>query len=134
MKKSPRKVLVIDDDLTMVRLLEKRLHVDGYHVIQATTGAQGVVQARAEIPDLIVLDLMIPDMNGAQVARQLRENTALKETPIIFITATMGVENDKGNEEIEIDGELCRIFAKPLHNKKLLSTIRKSINRRIHGG
>ena len=52
--------------------------------------------------------------------------------PVIFITVTLGVEVDKGDETVDIDGCLYRIFAKPLHSRKILSEIRKSINRRIH--
>jgi len=134
MKKEPRKILVIDDDLTMVCLLEKRLRVDGYRVINATNGEMGILKAMEVLPDLIVADLMIPDMSGTEVARKLKAEAQTQDIPIIFITATMGVENDKGNEEIDVDGSLYHIFAKPLHNRKLLSTIRKSINRRIHSG
>jgi len=103
---------------------------DGYRVISAVDGSMALRKAKEESPDLILLDLMIPQMNGKQIAISLKDMPETKDIPLIFITATLGVENDKGDEEIDIDGRLCRIFAKPLHNPKLLSVIRKTINRR----
>lgn len=133
MSKSFKTVLVVDDDPGVIKLLEKWLHVDGYKIIGALSGKAGIERAHDDPPpDCILLDLMIPDINGADVARALQKDPAVKDIPIIFITVTMGVENDKGDEEIDIDGVKYRIFAKPLHNRKLLSTIRKSINKRAN--
>jgi len=126
--KERRKILVIDDDLTMVKVLEKRLKVDGYDVINSQRGIEGVNMAKTEDPTLIVLDLMIPDISGVEVARRLKSDARLKDIPIVFISVTLGVENDRGDEEIDIDGSMHRIFAKPIHNRKFLSTIRKTIN------
>ena len=129
MKKNPSKILIIDDDPVLIRILEKRLKVDGYEVVGALSGQGGLKRAQEDIPDLILLDLMIPDINGVDVAKQLRSNELTKEIPIICMSVTLGVENDQGDEEIEIDGEFFRVFAKPLHNRKLLSVMRKTINR-----
>ena len=132
MKKTPKKILVIDDDTILVRILDKSLRADGYEVIGALKGGTGIERAKNEHPDLIVLDLMLPDIGGTEVTRRLKGDPQTKDIPILFITVTMGVENDKGDEHIEIDGKKYRIFAKPLHNRKLLSTIRKLINMRAH--
>jgi CheY-like chemotaxis protein len=130
MKRALRTILVVDDDTSLIKLLEKRLPVDGYRVISAVDGEAALKKAKDELPDLIVLDLMMPQMNGTEVAKKLKGMRGTKDIPLIFITATLGVENDKGDEEIIIDDYSYRIFAKPLHNPKLLSVIRKSINRR----
>ncbi|MCA9399129.1 MAG: response regulator, partial [Candidatus Omnitrophica bacterium] len=111
------------------RIMEKLLVNDGYAVISSSSGKLGVQKAREEQPTLILVDAMIPDMSGAQVVRALRQEVETRTIPIIFITAIMGVENDKGDEEINVDGEYFRAFAKPLHNPKLLSVIRKEINK-----
>ena len=129
MSKTNYKILVIDDDLTTIRIMEKLLVNDGYAVISSSSGKLGVQKAREEQPTLILVDAMIPDMSGAQVVRALRQEVETRTIPIIFITAIMGVENDKGDEEINVDGEYFRAFAKPLHNPKLLSVIRKEINK-----
>ena len=133
MKKPPQRILVIDDDPSMIKVLEKWLKVAGKQVAGALSGKSGLKRAREESPDLILIDLMLPDIGGVEVARQLKGDPATRDIPWIFISACLGVENDKGDEKIDIDGRLYPVFAKPLHNPKLLSEIRKSINRRIHG-
>lgn len=133
MVKQSFKILVIDDDPNTVRLLEKWCHNAGKDVLGALNGQVGLEMAEKERPDLILLDMMLPDLGGVAVAQRLKKDTATHDIPIIFITVTMGVENDRGDETISVDGCLYRIFAKPLHPKKILTEIRKSINRRVHG-
>ena len=129
MTKSRKTILVVDDDRGIVRLLEKKLGDDGYDVISAITGTTGLERAKKEQPDLLLLDIMIPDMSGIQLGKAILADEETKDIPIIYMTACMGVENDKGDETIDIDGTLFRAFAKPLHNPKLMSTIRKEINK-----
>ena len=131
--KKPSKILVIDDDPNTVRLLEKWCENAGKDVIGSLNGREGIVRAREEQPDLILLDVMLPDIGGLDVVRELRTDPATDTIPVFFITVTLGVEQDKGDETVDVDGRLYRIFAKPLHPQKLLSEIRKSINRRLHG-
>ncbi len=127
------KILVVDDDPNTVRLLQKWCENAGKSVIGAFNGQEGIVKAREELPDLILLDVMLPDIGGMDVVRALRRDSLTSAIPVFFITVTMGVEQDKGDETVDVDGRLYRIFAKPLHPQKLLSEIRKSINRRLHG-
>ena len=132
MKKSPKKILIIDDDPGMIKVLTKWLKVAGREVVSAYYGKTGLKMARTVVPDLILIDLMLPDIGGLDVARQLKADAKTRDIPFIFISAYIGLENDKGDEQLEIDGVKYSIFAKPLHNAKLLSEIRKSINRRLH--
>lgn len=131
MKKKTR-VLIIDDDPTTIRMLESWCQDAGRDVLVAFNGVVGLEKAKDESPDLILLDLMLPDFGGTEVARRLRKDEVTKNIPVIFITVTMGVELDKGDETLDIDGILYRVFAKPLHRLKLLSEIRKAINRKIN--
>jgi len=133
MTKKPKRILVIDDDPNIVRLLDKWLNNAGCEVLGAYNGKAGLELARKDQPDLILLDLMLPDIGGLKVAQRLRAKAKTENIPVIFMTVTMGVEIDKGNETMEVDGWLYRVFAKPLHRPKILSEIRKSINRRVHG-
>jgi CheY-like chemotaxis protein len=132
MPKPPFKILVIDDDPNTVRLLEKWCRNAGKEVHGALNGEAGIAAAKKELPDLILLDMMLPDLGGVEVAKVLKKDPVTQDVPVIFITVTMGVENDRGDETITVDGCLYRIFAKPLHPKKILTEIRKSINRRVH--
>jgi len=130
MKKIPWTILVVDDDPSMIRLMEKKLTVGGYNVVSAASGNSGLQNAIQKVPDLILLDVMMPDMSGVDVVKGLKKNTVTKDIPIIFMTVCIDLKDDKGHERIEIDGSSYQAFAKPLHHAKLLSTIRKTINRR----
>ena len=132
MKKIPKTILVVDDEPGTVRMLEKILKLDGYHVIKAFNGTTGFKMAKSELPFLILLDVLMPDMDGKQVARLLRASPATKNIPIIFLTVTIKLEDDKGDETITIDGIEYRAMAKPMHTRKLLSMIRKAVNKRFN--
>ena len=77
-------ILVIEDDAQMRRYLRTVLTIEGYHLIEATTAQEGIKQAGLRHPDLIILDLGLPDRDGLEVTRDLREWTT---TPIIVLTA-----------------------------------------------
>jgi len=131
-KRTPKKILVIDDDKSTIKILEICLGRAGYDIIGVYNGKDGLKEAIAQLPDLILSDVVLPDIGGIDLAKSFRSNPKTKDIPLIFITVTVGVELDKGEETLEVDGCLYRVFAKPLHHAKLLSEIRKSINRRIH--
>ena len=84
MTTSARTVLVVDDEPTLVATLKYNLERDGYRVLTASDGDAAVTVARAERPDLIVLDLMLPVMDGLEVCRILRREMQL---PILMLTA-----------------------------------------------
>jgi len=131
-QKQQKKVLIIDDDAVLVRLVEKWLKVPRYEVIHTLSGKEGLKMAKEERPDCILLDVLMPDMDGKVVARKLKEQAETRDIPIIFMTVTIDVKKDKGHQSFVIDGKSYPAFAKPLHIRKLLSTIRKEINKRIH--
>jgi two-component system phosphate regulon response regulator PhoB len=80
-------VLVVDDDPVIVNLLQVNFEIEGYTVLSATAGEAGLAQARAGDPDVIVLDVMMPGMDGFEVARRLRADPATKRIPIILLSA-----------------------------------------------
>ena len=128
-----KRILIVDDDPVLLRMLEKILKRDGYHVTKANNGKIGLEKAEKEDPFLIVLDILMPDIDGVEVARRLRSNPKTKEIPIVFLTITIDLSKDKGYEEILVDGCKYRAMAKPMHTAKLLSIIRKTVNKRVHG-
>ena len=129
MKKNPKKILVIDDNPGMLKVLDKWLKVAGYDVVEAWDGRMGLEMTKREKPDLILLDILMPAMDGKEFVRNLQKDTGLKDIPVIFITVCIDLEQDKGHETIEVDGVDYPGFAKPLHNARLLSLIRKTLNR-----
>jgi DNA-binding response OmpR family regulator len=79
--------LVIDDDPVIVKLLQVNFEMEGYAVITAENGASGLLRARDDQPDLIILDVMMPGMNGLDVARSLRKSDETAAIPIILLSA-----------------------------------------------
>lgn len=134
MTNKKKKILVVDDSPVMQRLTEKKLINNNFTVYSAYDGAECLVMAKSKLPDIILMDVILPDVNGKKIVHQLREDPETAGIPIIFTTNTLNLEVDDGNQVFDIDGEKYRAFAKPLHYRKLLSTIHKEINRSIHGG
>lgn len=88
------KILVIDDDLAICELLKVNLELIGHNVITANDGIKAFAIAQQEIPDLIILDVMMPEVDGFTVAQRIRHNLKTKDTPILMLTA-LGMLQDK---------------------------------------
>ena len=88
MKKENAKILYIDDDLNNGHLMKRVLEADGYAVSLAPNGSMGLAAANRELPDLILLDIYMPDINGHEVARRLRSMEKTKNTPILVVSAS----------------------------------------------
>lgn len=88
------KILVIDDDLAINELIKVNLELAGYKVLQAFDGIKGFALAKQELPSLVVLDVMMPDVDGFTVAQRIRKNPETAEVPILMLTALSQI-NDK---------------------------------------
>lgn len=84
---SKKKILVVDDEINIVELIKMNLESSGYEIIEAYTGMEAITKTNSDIPDLILLDLMLPDIDGTQLCQMLRLNEETKDIPIIMITA-----------------------------------------------
>ncbi len=84
-----KRVLVIDDNKNNRILESDILEVAGYEVFEAENAMQGIAAAQKEKPDIIVMDIRLPDMRGTDAARTLRQDTAMQNVPIIFVTASV---------------------------------------------
>jgi len=82
-----RKILVIDDNLTICKLLASRLSANDFTVVIASNGPDGLKKAAVERPDIILLDINMPDMDGVEVGMKLRKDSFTKNIPIIMLTA-----------------------------------------------
>ena len=91
--RSPPRVLVVDDNPLNLDILRTRLGVTGYEVITATDGEAALAVAAAEQPDLILLDVMMPKLDGIEVCRRLKADASLPFMPIIMITARADVKD-----------------------------------------
>lgn len=81
------RVLICDDDPVILRLLEVNLEIEGYDVLKASNGEEAFELAVAEVPDLIVLDIMMPRLNGYQTCAKLKEEDRTKHIPVVFLSA-----------------------------------------------
>ncbi len=82
-----KKVLIVDDEADLVELLKTELEAGGYDVLVALEGEQGIQKALLEKPDLLILDIMMPKMNGYEVLSRLRNNERTKRLPVIILSA-----------------------------------------------
>jgi len=117
-------ILCIDDDRDILNLLENILAGAGYTVIKAEDGQQGLIKARNNEPDLILLDVTMPGMDGYEVCRQMKEEEATKDIPIIFITAkSEDADEDKGLQMGAAD-----YIRKPFYPPIVKSRVRTQLN------
>ncbi|MBN2117799.1 MAG: response regulator [Anaerolineales bacterium] len=119
------KILIIDDDLDTLRLVGLMLQRQGYQISASTNGQQGLEKAFEEDPDLILLDIMMPDMDGYEVARRLRQNPATAETPILMFTAKTQLDDKVIGFEVGANDYLT----KPTHPSELQARIKTLLAR-----
>ncbi len=105
------KILIIDDDVDTLRLVGLMLQRQGYQITAASNGEQGLAKAFDERPDLILLDVMMPDMDGYEVARRLRKNPATVSIPILMFTAKTQLDDKVAGFEVGADDYLIKPFA-----------------------
>jgi len=115
------KVLIIDDDIDTLKLVGLMPQHQGYQITAASSGEQGLEKAGSQHPDIILLDVMMPDMDGFEVARRLRRETATQATPILMFTAKSQLEDKVAGFEVGIDDYLT----KPTSSAELQAHVRQ---------
>ncbi len=123
-----KKILVVDDEPDIIELTQKRLEANNYKVILASDGKWGLKKAQEEKPDLILMDVLMPEMQGGDAVRLLQADEATKHIPILFLSGGM-VNLPPGEETrgVDIGGKFFTAVAKPFKLEKLLSEIKKLI-------
>ena len=119
------KILIIDDDLDTLRLVGLMLQRQGYQISAATNGQQGLDKAFEEDPDLILLDVMMPDMDGYEVTRRLRLNPSTMETPVLMFTAKTQLDDKVIGFEVGANDYLT----KPTHPSELQARVKALLAR-----
>ena len=118
---NPKKILVADDEVFMLRLLDMTLKKGGYVVISCRDGKEALAAAAAQLPQLIVLDVMMPGLDGLGALRQLEENPATREIPVVVLSA-------KGHALTKVEAEASGavlFLAKPFSPNELLGAVQK---------
>ncbi|HYA15663.1 MAG TPA: response regulator [Syntrophales bacterium] len=116
-----KKILLVDDEEDFCFFVKLNLEQTGkYEVLTATSGSSGLIMASQELPDLVLLDIIMPEMNGGQVAELLLDNPKTKDIPVIFITA-IASRSEVQSQEGVIGGR--RFIAKPVTPIELIAKI-----------
>ena len=124
-----KKILLIDDEKDILELLEYALRQDGYEVFKAETGKSGIAQAGANIPDFILLDIMLPGMDGIELCRILRADSRFKNTSILFLTA----RSEEYSEIAGFEAGADDYIVKPIKIRSLLKRL-ETISKKAGGG
>jgi CheY-like chemotaxis protein len=117
-------VLVIEDYADTRELIATVLRQDGFHVIEAEDGVEGLLKAGASYPDLVIMDLALPEMDGVEIARRIHQMPKLSRTPIFVVSALL-------TKEIEADARAAgctKLFPKPFDIETLRSQVRAYVD------
>jgi DNA-binding response OmpR family regulator len=125
MSEKPQRILVVEDDLAILTGLSMNLRFEGYEVLQAQDGRQGLQRALDEAPDLVVLDVMLPELNGYEVVKELRQRG--RDTPVVMLSAK-GAEADK---ILGLNQGADDYVVKPFGLQELLARIKAVLRRRF---
>jgi len=117
-------ILVVDDDPRNRKLLETLLRADGYAVLSAASGSAAIDAVLAHAPDLVLLDVMMPDMDGFDVARRLKSQTATQAIPLVIVTALDDVGSAKRLAAVGVEAML----RKPIDRWELKALLKKLLN------
>jgi len=121
-------LLVVDDRSDVVEVVKSRLQANNYQVIVASDGREGIKKAQQYKPDLIVMDILMPNYSGGEAVKVLKSDAATKHIPVIFLTAAASSVAD-GEEpgRVCVDGQFYPALGKPFKPEKLLFEIKKLV-------
>jgi DNA-binding response OmpR family regulator len=123
MKENKKRILLVEDEEEMIKAIKLRLEANNYEVLVANDGISGVNLVHKERPDLIILDIMLPKMDGFAVARILKFDSLYENIPIIILSARMQKSDFAKGEEVKADAYIT----KPFKSEELLAKINQLI-------
>ena len=120
----PKKILVVDDYVEFARLLENRLNAEGFEAHVAHDGASAVERVKALKPDLVILDIMMPEVGGTEVRLELMKDPSTRDIPIIFLTGLRAPQTKHKPQHFP-----ARTIGKSRDFKELLDAIHEELNK-----
>lgn len=120
-----KKILFVEDEVELVTLVKMRLRNDNYDVISAYDGQEGLEKVQQENPDLILLDIIMPKMDGLALCRHLKNDPKTKDIPVVIVTALGGNDLPERCRDAGADD----VIIKPFESKELLGKIKKLLER-----
>ena len=124
------RILVVEDNERNLKLVRDVLQYAGYDVIAANSGEQGVALARERVPDLVLMDLQLPEMDGAEALRMLRDDPLTREIPVVAVTA-FAMKDDR---ERALDAGFDSYIEKPISVRTLPDQVRGFLDRKEQPG
>jgi len=120
-----KKILIADDDMDIVELVKNRLVRNDYEVIFSNDGDDAFKKALKHLPDLIIMDVMMPKLSGGEAVKLLKSNDKTKSIPVLFLSVlATNLPSDAEFRGINVGGKLYPAITKPFEAEELLSTIR----------
>ena len=120
MSEKPR-ILLVDDEPSIVKMVGKRLEIEGFQVILATDGQAALSRVQTDHPDLVILDLMLPKLNGYEICTMLKQDTRHRHIPVVIFTA----KTQEKDEKMAVDCGADAFVRKPFRAEELLDKVRK---------
>jgi two-component system cell cycle response regulator DivK len=120
---SPRRILVVDDHADNRRILRDLLGSAGFEVLEATTGEEAVARAEADVPDLILMDIQLPGLDGYEATRRIKASEALRRNPLIAVTSYAL----SGDEARALAAGADAYVSKPFSPRALLARVRQAL-------
>ena len=124
MSAEEKRILIADDDPVILRLIQVNLELEGYQVLTANNGQEAVDIANAENPDLVILDIMMPRLDGYQACEQLKSSDATKAIPVIFLSA----KAQSGDIEKGQSFGVAAYLTKPFDPTELLEVVEQHVS------
>ncbi|MCX5681674.1 MAG: response regulator [Candidatus Omnitrophica bacterium] len=122
---SKKRILIVDDEADLVKMIALRLRQADFEVLVAYDGQEGLEKARKEVPDLILLDLMLPKLDGYKVCRLLKFDQKYKDIPIVILTA----RGEKSDEELVLEAGADAYITKPYQHEVMLAKINEFLKK-----
>jgi len=122
---NPKKILIVDDEVDLVETVRFPLEMEGYHVLVSYNGEDALNQARQENPDLILLDLMLPKLDGYKVCRLLKFDERYKHIPILMLTA----KTQEKDKNLGMETGANEYITKPFEMDDLLKKVKAYLNK-----
>jgi DNA-binding response OmpR family regulator len=123
-----KKILLVEDEKVLIETVTLRLETNGYEVISAYDGFEGLEKAKKEKPDLIILDLMLPKMDGYKVCGLLKADTRYNKIPIIMFTARAQESDKKMGQDMGADAYITKPFEPQLLLEKIRQLLKEQEN------
>jgi DNA-binding response OmpR family regulator len=120
----PTRILVADDDPVILRLLQVNFNLEGYEVYTATRGEEALEKAKEHLPDIILLDVMMPGVDGWEVCRRLKEDHATAAIPVIFLSARAQDQDRRRGYELGV----VAYVTKPFDPGELIEVVQRSLS------